>query len=771
MEGSLHPDETVYMNDSLWKAGDALEHARQEGTLIHESDNTRTYDAGLTTRTLDETGTLRRTDCLLYEKAFDGEQISLETKTGRQIVVSDNHPFLVNRDGIIQWIEAGNLDTSDHLVSPAELSVTERSLPTHEQAIEALDSEGSRTGTVIDRERVSSLEVARRERPLDRGELDDLRIACGFSKTELASHVEGTYEQVLNYFSGAKNGLGSEIQAVLRDRPIRPGGYAEAHRIHHFDESLTPAEAGFFVGFVLADGHYTNNAVSIIQKTLPERFDRWVSLARKLGFDPEIEHRDNDVRVAKISSRPLVEYLTYRYSLDEPASLLSAPESFRESFLEIFLLTDSHYDSERGRISFVQKDRETTNLIAHLLLQFGIRPWIYDMESRFEIRIQGNDIETYLERFDWRGEIPEAEDVSGRHRTLPISGVMMERIVDNLGLAFEQDLSDREWYNAYTYARSGEGPATEHLVEAFLEHVQAELGVRNDIDIETRATQNIAQSARSCGLSMTDIVDGTELTKHRVRQAYQGECETPEAATEFVTDQYTDRLREAQHLTDYLSTLVNGDVFYDPVVDIEREPYEGPVIGLSVPRTHNYLGGLGACGISHNTFSLPEAQRDRFQQKLLVDLPSRENEAMLFDRFASDPELDVDVVKQVATPGGIMEARETVTDVYVDKKVREYVLDIVAATRDMPDVRHGASPRATLAFLNAGKARAAIKGRKYVTPDDIKTLAPAVLRHRLILSTDAQLSDLAPDEVVEDVLSSVTAPGAEAVDVDTTTTD
>jgi MoxR-like ATPase len=166
------------------------------------------------------------------------------------------------------------------------------------------------------------------------------------------------------------------------------------------------------------------------------------------------------------------------------------------------------------------------------------------------------------------------------------------------------------------------------------------------------------------------------------------------------------------------------------------------------------------------TFALPEAQRDRFQLKLLVDLPSRENERTLFDRFDSDPGLDVDVVEQVATPGGIMEAREAVTEVYVDEKVREYVLDIVAATRDTPDVLHGASPRATLAFLNAGKARAAIEGREYVTPDDVKALAGAILRHRLILSTDAQLSDLTPDEVVEDVLSSVTAPGAEAVDVE-----
>jgi MoxR-like ATPase len=193
---------------------------------------------------------------------------------------------------------------------------------------------------------------------------------------------------------------------------------------------------------------------------------------------------------------------------------------------------------------------------------------------------------------------------------------------------------------------------------------------------------------------------------------------------------------------------------------------------LSLPRPFMVVATQNPIEME-GTFSLPEAQRDRFQLKLLVNLPSRENERTLFDRFDSNPGLDVDVVEQVTTPEAILEAREAVTEVYVDEKVREYVLDIVSASRETPDVEHGASPRATLAFLNAGKARAAIQGREYVTPDDIKTLASAVLRHRLILSTDAQLSDLKPDEVVEDVLSSVTAPGAEAigVDADPATTD
>ncbi|WP_255196478.1 AAA family ATPase [Halorarius litoreus] len=163
------------------------------------------------------------------------------------------------------------------------------------------------------------------------------------------------------------------------------------------------------------------------------------------------------------------------------------------------------------------------------------------------------------------------------------------------------------------------------------------------------------------------------------------------------------------------------------------------------------------------TFSLPEAQRDRFQLKLTVDLPNREDERALFDRFNSDPGLDADRATQVTTPEDIVEAQDAVAEVYLDERVREYILDIVEATRESPDILHGASPRATLAFLNAGKARAAIEGRDYVIPDDIKSLAQPVLRHRLVLTTDAQLADETTGEVIDDVLGAVSAPGAEEV--------
>jgi len=158
------------------------------------------------------------------------------------------------------------------------------------------------------------------------------------------------------------------------------------------------------------------------------------------------------------------------------------------------------------------------------------------------------------------------------------------------------------------------------------------------------------------------------------------------------------------------------------------------------------------------TFRLPEAQRDRFQLKLTVDIPSRDNERAIVDRFDETPALGSESVSQVVDPEEIDDARDAITEVHVADDIREYILDLVEATRTHEDVDHGASPRASLAFLNTSKALAAIEGREYVIPDDIKALAEQILVHRLVLSADARLGDLQPREVVADIVASVTPP-------------
>jgi MoxR-like ATPase len=164
------------------------------------------------------------------------------------------------------------------------------------------------------------------------------------------------------------------------------------------------------------------------------------------------------------------------------------------------------------------------------------------------------------------------------------------------------------------------------------------------------------------------------------------------------------------------------------------------------------------------TFELPEAQRDRFQLKLTVDTPDREDESTLLERFDADPDLGPDQIEQVVTTDEVLSARETVSKIYIDETVREYVLDIVEATRESPDLEYGASPRASIAFLNTTKARAAIEGRDYVIPDDVKALARQILVHRVVLSTDAELSDMTPEDVIDSILETIQPPGRETVE-------
>ncbi|MDG5819401.1 MoxR family ATPase [Natronococcus sp. A-GB7] len=157
-------------------------------------------------------------------------------------------------------------------------------------------------------------------------------------------------------------------------------------------------------------------------------------------------------------------------------------------------------------------------------------------------------------------------------------------------------------------------------------------------------------------------------------------------------------------------------------------------------------------------FELPEAQRDRFMFKLTIGLPDREEETELLRRFDEEPELSPATIDQAVQTEDIRGARKAVTEVHVADPVKEYVLDLVAATRDHPDVSYGVSPRASLAFLEGVKARAAIRGRKYATPADVKALTEPVLVHRLVLDTEAELSDVSPENVVEEILDTVTVP-------------
>ena len=164
------------------------------------------------------------------------------------------------------------------------------------------------------------------------------------------------------------------------------------------------------------------------------------------------------------------------------------------------------------------------------------------------------------------------------------------------------------------------------------------------------------------------------------------------------------------------------------------------------------------------TYPLPEAQTDRFLLKLRVGYPNKEEEKQIVDRMSGGTE---PAASPVVEPAAIISARSLCTRVYVDDKLKDYILNIVFATRQpgehnladlAPLLRYGASPRASIYLLTAARAMAFLRRRGFVIPEDIKELAPDVLRHRLILSYEAEAEELTTDDVVKRVLEGVEVP-------------
>jgi MoxR-like ATPase len=163
------------------------------------------------------------------------------------------------------------------------------------------------------------------------------------------------------------------------------------------------------------------------------------------------------------------------------------------------------------------------------------------------------------------------------------------------------------------------------------------------------------------------------------------------------------------------------------------------------------------------TYPLPEAQTDRFLLKLRVGYPTKLEEKQIVDRMTGEQPS----VSPVVDPAGIVRARTLCSRIYVDEKLKDYIVNLVFATRFPKDhnladlgplIRYGASPRASINLLVAARAMAFLRRRGFVIPEDIKELAPDVMRHRVILSYEAEAEELTTDDIVKRVLEGVEVP-------------
>ncbi len=163
------------------------------------------------------------------------------------------------------------------------------------------------------------------------------------------------------------------------------------------------------------------------------------------------------------------------------------------------------------------------------------------------------------------------------------------------------------------------------------------------------------------------------------------------------------------------------------------------------------------------TYPLPEAQIDRFMLKLKVDYPDAREERLILDRMSRDDEIAVD---KVARPADILRVREVVKDIYMDERIKDYIVQLVLATRKPQDfklnlkglIQFGASPRATIFLAQAARAHAFIKERGYVTPEDIKAIGLDVLRHRIIVTYEAEAEEVTTESIISRIFDAVEVP-------------
>jgi MoxR-like ATPase len=167
---------------------------------------------------------------------------------------------------------------------------------------------------------------------------------------------------------------------------------------------------------------------------------------------------------------------------------------------------------------------------------------------------------------------------------------------------------------------------------------------------------------------------------------------------------------------------------------------------------------------SEGTYPLPEAQLDRFLLKVRVGYPSRTEEREVLERMSVSSEIPV---RRLAEPSQVLAARRTIEQLHLDPRLADYIVDLVRATREpaavglgalAPMIAYGASPRASIALAQTARAHAFLRGRDFVGPEDVQALAPDVLRHRIVLTFDAEAEGLDGDGVVKQVLAAVPVP-------------
>jgi len=194
------------------------------------------------------------------------------------------------------------------------------------------------------------------------------------------------------------------------------------------------------------------------------------------------------------------------------------------------------------------------------------------------------------------------------------------------------------------------------------------------------------------------------------------------------------------------------------VMQEQQVTIEGKSFGLDKPflvlATQNPIEQEG-------TYPLPQAQLDRFLVKVFIDYPEKTEEELMVSRITENTvgdSLDTSAIEKILSPQDVVMLQQQVARLEIDEQVVAYAVQIARTSRDWNGIELGAGPRGSISLLRAARAHALMQGNSFVTPDDVKTAAPAVLRHRIKLTADLEIEGYSPDDVLADILESVSAP-------------
>lgn len=194
------------------------------------------------------------------------------------------------------------------------------------------------------------------------------------------------------------------------------------------------------------------------------------------------------------------------------------------------------------------------------------------------------------------------------------------------------------------------------------------------------------------------------------------------------------------------SALLEAMTEQQATIEGVRHPLDAPFVVVATQNPIEY----------HGTYPLPEAQLDRFAMRLDLGYPNAKNELeMLYAQRQAQP---LESIQPIADCNALLEIQRTVREIAVERSVGQYIVDLATATRNDPRIRLGASPRASLMYFRAAQARAFMQQREYVVPDDVKSLAVAILSHRIVLDSKARYKGQERAAIVNDIVSSVSVP-------------